>query len=597
MLVLRARPAEGETALSFSALGDLLDPVLERTLELLPELQRRALSHALVLEPDDGPATDAHAIGVAVLGALRGLAEPNGVLVAVDDVQWLDEESVAALLYAGRRLREERVALLLTRRAPLGSAFLDELGRSLPAGRYRELEIGPLGVDALHEVVLEHLEVALPAPVLAEVHEASGGNAFYALEIVRTLQRRGVLVEAGQPLPVPESLHELVHGRLLALPAESRELLLAVAAQPNATIELVEAASGVSRAAGLAPALEAGVVELDGERIRFAHPLLAAGTYELAEPAATGRGPRAAGGSGRGSRGAGPAPRRLRHAAEPRRCGRARRGRRAGDAAGRATCGGTPPRAGVRAHPAGRRARRCPAGARCGSGASRGRRHGARSPPARGRARSLPGRERARAGALRARHASGHTTTTCEARRRSSNRPWQSRSRAPSRRRSRARASAARSSGCASGWPSPWSCRRARPRRRASTTSRFYSPRRSRRGRSPRRLSVAPRRCRARRRRSRSRTPVSTGRSCASRASRLAVVRFWHDDLAGASRDYEEMAALAASTGRRELAAVRPGDARADRCALEGGSRARSMRRSWDARSRNRRASARSSPT
>jgi DNA-binding NarL/FixJ family response regulator len=283
-LVLRARPAEGETALSFSGLGDLFDPVLDEVLGGLPELQRRALSHALVLEPDEGPAADSHAIGVAVLRGLRGLGAKARILIAVDDVQWLDPETTAALAYAGRRLRAEPVGLLLTCREHLASPLLDELRRSFAAGTYRELHVQPLGLSALHEVVVEHLELALPAPLLAEVHDASGGNPFYALEIVRTLRRRGGLVEAGQPLPVPESLHDLVHGRLLSLPEASREFLLAVAADPQAAIELVEEASGVQRDVGLAPALEAKVVELTGEQIRFTHPLLSAGIYELAEP-------------------------------------------------------------------------------------------------------------------------------------------------------------------------------------------------------------------------------------------------------------------------------------------------------------------------
>ena len=82
------------------------------------------------------------------------------------------------------------------------------------------------------------------------MHQASGGNPFYALEIVRMLQRSGVSVEAGQPLPVPESLHDLVHGRLLALPPESRDFLLAAAAHAHPTIAITEAASGVARDAG-----------------------------------------------------------------------------------------------------------------------------------------------------------------------------------------------------------------------------------------------------------------------------------------------------------------------------------------------------------
>ena len=61
-----------------------------------------------------------------------------------------------------------------------------------------------------------HLGSSLPRPLLAEVHDASGGNPFFALEIVRMLRRKGVSIEAGQPLPLPESLHDLVNGRVTA---------------------------------------------------------------------------------------------------------------------------------------------------------------------------------------------------------------------------------------------------------------------------------------------------------------------------------------------------------------------------------------------
>lgn len=282
--VLQASPAESETALSFSGIGDLLDPVLDEALAPLPAGQKRALSRALVLDDDEGPPPNPHAVGVSVLGVLRALADEGPVVVAVDDVQWLDAASSGALAYAARRLRVEHVGLLLSRRAPLESTLLDELRRSLPAERFRDVEVGPLDIAALHRVVHDHLGVALPRPLLAEVHQASGGNPFFALELVRMLARSGVSAEPGQPLPVPESMHELVHGRLLALPPESRDYLLAAAALSHPTIALVEAATGVTREAGLAPALEAGVVELDSDRIRFTHPLLAAGAYETAGP-------------------------------------------------------------------------------------------------------------------------------------------------------------------------------------------------------------------------------------------------------------------------------------------------------------------------
>ncbi len=278
--VLRAQPAESETALSFSGLGDLLDTVLEEALAPLPAGQRSALSRALVLEEVEGPAPDAHAAGVALLNALRGLAGSGSVLVAVDDVQWLDAASAAALAYAARRLRTEPVGLLLACRTRAESTLLEELKRTPSCGH---LDVEPLDPPALHQVVHAHLDVALPRPLLSEVHQASGGNPFYALEIVRTLTRSGISVEAGRPLPVPDSLHDLVHARLLGLPPESRDFLIAAAAHAHPTISITETASGVTRNVGLRPALDARIVDIDGERIRFTHPLLAAGALEIAD--------------------------------------------------------------------------------------------------------------------------------------------------------------------------------------------------------------------------------------------------------------------------------------------------------------------------
>ena len=281
LCVLQAEPAESETALSFSGLGDLLDPVLDEALEPLPAGQRSALARALVLEEVEGPAPDAHAAGVALLNALRGLAGARPVLVAVDDVQWLDAASSAALAYAARRLKAEHVGVLLARRSGLESSLLDELRRT---ARCSDLDVGPLDLTALYQVVQAHLGVALPRPLLAEVRHASGGNPFYAIEIVRTLTRTGVSVEAGKQLRVPDSLHELVHGRILALPPESRDFLVAAAAHAHPTITITETASGVARGVGLSPAVDARIVETEDDRIRFTHPLLAAGALETADP-------------------------------------------------------------------------------------------------------------------------------------------------------------------------------------------------------------------------------------------------------------------------------------------------------------------------
>lgn len=283
-LILEARPAERETRLSFSGIGDLLDPVLDEALRRLPPAQRSALSQALVLVDEEAPLANPRTVGLAILNSLRGLAADRALLVAVDDLQWLDEDSAGALIYATRRLREEHVGLLVSCRTPSENALLVELRRSLPRERLREVVVCPLGAGALHRVIQDETGIVLPRPVLAEVHEAAGGNPLYAIEIVRMLQRTGASVEPGQPLPVPESLQELVRGRVLELPQESRNYLLTAAALSHPTLSLIEETTGVRREAGLVPALAARIVELDGNRISFTHPLLAAAAYRVASP-------------------------------------------------------------------------------------------------------------------------------------------------------------------------------------------------------------------------------------------------------------------------------------------------------------------------
>ena len=282
--VLQAEPVESETTLSFVGIGDLLDPFLDEALDGLAPVQQRALERALALGEEEAPALDPRVLRVAVMNAIRTLAVKQPVLLAIDDSQWLDFASSAALAYGVRRFRTERVGLLLSRRSGLESALLNELLRSPAGSLFTRIHVDPLDLVALGRVIHMQLGSSLPRPLLAEVHDASGGNPFFALEIVRMLQRTGASIEAGQPLPLPESLHELVNGRITALSSESRDFLLAAAAHAHPTIAITEAASGIVRADGLEPALEAHVVELEGERIRFTHPLLAAGVYEAASP-------------------------------------------------------------------------------------------------------------------------------------------------------------------------------------------------------------------------------------------------------------------------------------------------------------------------
>jgi tetratricopeptide (TPR) repeat protein len=253
--VLESRPAETERAVAHAGLGDLLEPVLDDVLHELAAPRRRALEVALGLEEG---AVDPRTLAIAVRDALEVLAP---VLVAIDDVQWLDASSGGLLAFALRRLCDENVRVLFARR--LGETMeAPELDDALPS--VERLRVGPLSVGATQRLVQARLGTTFARPTLLRVHEASGGNPFYALE----LAAHGA---------VPESLEALVRARLDGLPDATQDALVLAAALGRASPALL-AAAGVSEDA-LDAALDARVIEVDGV-IRFTHPLLASVLYQ-----------------------------------------------------------------------------------------------------------------------------------------------------------------------------------------------------------------------------------------------------------------------------------------------------------------------------
>ena len=110
--VIASAPAASEAPLAFAALGDLLDVRLDDALCALPTPQREALEIALLRRDGDlgDGDTAQRMIGVATLGALRGIAATTPLLVAIDDLQWIDAASAAVIRFALRRLRGEPIS-------------------------------------------------------------------------------------------------------------------------------------------------------------------------------------------------------------------------------------------------------------------------------------------------------------------------------------------------------------------------------------------------------------------------------------------------------------------------------------------------------
>jgi DNA-binding CsgD family transcriptional regulator len=269
-LVLSCRPAEAEAGFSFAGLADLIGGVVSDVLPQLPPPQRRALEAALALVESDDARTDERVVAFAFLSTLQALAEGKRLLLAVDDVQWLDAPSLAMLRFALTRLANETVAALLTVRGEVPPW----LRRGVPEEHLLTLELGPLSVGALHELLRRRIETVLSRPVLLRIWETSGGNPFFALELARALEGRGGLIEPGSELPVPDTLEGLVDERLESLTPAAEQVCRVVAALSEPTVQLVELAVEPSGPA-IEESLRAHVLDLEGERVRFNHPLLA----------------------------------------------------------------------------------------------------------------------------------------------------------------------------------------------------------------------------------------------------------------------------------------------------------------------------------
>src|SRR5581483_10619030 len=207
LCVLECRPAQAEAKLAFASLADLLGPVVDDALPGLPEPQRLALEVALlrVTAPSGG---GSRAIGAATCSVLRACAETDLLVVAIDDVQWLDRSSAAALAFALRRVGDRPVRLLLTQRLDAARNGLE-----LDEETVERMRLEPLTLAGIYHVLRTRLDHVFARPVLQRIAAASGGNPLFALELGREILRTGA-PQLDPQLPVPDDLRKLLTDRV-----------------------------------------------------------------------------------------------------------------------------------------------------------------------------------------------------------------------------------------------------------------------------------------------------------------------------------------------------------------------------------------------
>jgi DNA-binding CsgD family transcriptional regulator len=284
LLVLEAHPVAAEAKLAFASLGDIIGPLADGDLAWIPEPQRRALDVALVRGSGGGARFAARALSAAVLAMIGRAAEARPLCIAIDDVQWLDAASAAALGYAVRRLGTHRICIVLTQRTDDDGDEINLTVDPLAPERTTTLPLGPLSLSGTYHVLKSRLGMQVSRPVLRRIHQAAGGNPFYVIELARVLEAGGEIAAVSAPLPIPASVHGLVARKVRGQPEAARRAMLIVGLTGAPTDSVVRAVDGAA-AERLDELVRAGILDRRDGLLRFAHPLLADMAVAAFDPA------------------------------------------------------------------------------------------------------------------------------------------------------------------------------------------------------------------------------------------------------------------------------------------------------------------------
>jgi class 3 adenylate cyclase/tetratricopeptide (TPR) repeat protein len=158
------------------------------------------------------------------------MADKYPVVLVFEDLQWADPSLLDFIDYLLNWSRSHPVFVLSLARPEVADRF-----PAWAAGRrgVSHMYLDPLERDAMEEL-LAGLAPGLPEAVVGKVLDRAEGVPLYAVETVRMLLDRGLLVQEGSvyrptgpigDLDVPETLHALIAARLDGLPAEERAIL------------------------------------------------------------------------------------------------------------------------------------------------------------------------------------------------------------------------------------------------------------------------------------------------------------------------------------------------------------------------------------
>jgi DNA-binding CsgD family transcriptional regulator len=284
--VLSTSPVETEMPLAYAGLADLLETVPRTLVDTLPLPQRDALCQAVFqIEPASKP-IQRRAMSIGVRTLFQNLAHTRPVIIVIDDLPWLDPPSARILSFVLRRMHREPLGLLAAARTGWSNEQLPLAVDGIPADMLGRVHLGPLSLGAIREILGTRLGTTPGRSFLVRLHEISGGNPLFALELAKR-ERSVIPRELFGSHNAPESLRLLVFARIAALSAGARDVLLACALAADASLPVICAASSSPAVArsDLEEGIRSGIVTINDGEVTFAHPVIRSVIAGEARPA------------------------------------------------------------------------------------------------------------------------------------------------------------------------------------------------------------------------------------------------------------------------------------------------------------------------
>ena len=272
--VLRCDGYEAEWAMPYSALQRAMMP-LARHVAALPPRHQQALRVAAGQQ--EGPPPDKFLVGLGVLETLDWAGREEPLVLVVDDAQWLDEESLDVLAFVARRLKAERVALLL--------ALRDEPSLEVKLAGIPSRQLDGLDVESSVKLLASSLTDVIDPVAARQIATATGGNPLALIDLAQdlTVQQLTDTAMASEPIPIGRNLEAHYVRQVRMTSPQVQSWLLVAAAESTGNPDLISRASaalGLADDAGAA-AEKAGLVMLDAT-VAFRHPLVRSAVYGAA---------------------------------------------------------------------------------------------------------------------------------------------------------------------------------------------------------------------------------------------------------------------------------------------------------------------------